>query len=118
MSPKPPRLATVEFWPADPRDSAFSHGGGPEMALQIPQTSARLLERDGELEAIHSALARAAQGSGALVLVDGSAGVGKTALLETARAAAEQGGLLVLRARGAELERAFGFGVVRQLFDD
>src|SRR4051812_41941110 len=87
------------------------------MALEIPPTSARLLERDGELEAIHAALARSAQGLGALVMIDGSAGVGKTALLDAARTAAEDAGLLVLRARGAELERAFGFGVVRQLFD-
>ena len=27
-------------------------------------------------------------------------------------------GLLTLRARGAELERAFAFGVIRQLFDE
>jgi DNA-binding CsgD family transcriptional regulator len=88
------------------------------MALQIPPTSARLLERDGELRAIHAALAGAAQGSGSLVVIDGPAGVGKTALLDAARAAADQAGLLVLRARGASLERTFGFGVVRQLFDE
>ena len=51
-------------------------------------------------------------------MLDGSAGVGKTALLETARTVAGDAGLLVLHARGAELERAFAFGVVRQLFDD
>jgi DNA-binding CsgD family transcriptional regulator len=51
-------------------------------------------------------------------MIDGPAGVGKTALLEAARAAAGDAGLLVLRARGAELERAFAFGVVRQLFDE
>src|SRR3954447_18268066 len=116
ISPMLPLLATVEFWPADPRDSAFP-GRGPAMALEMPPTSARLLERDGELEAIHAALARSARGFGALVMIDGSAGVGKTALLDAARTAAEDAGLLVLRARGAELERAFGFGVVRQLFD-
>jgi DNA-binding CsgD family transcriptional regulator len=88
------------------------------MALQMPPTSARLLERDTELAVIHDALARSARGAGALVMIDASAGVGKTALLETARTAAEDAGLLVLRARGAELERAFGFGVVRQLFDE
>ena len=37
--------------------------------------------------------------------------------MDAARAAAEDSGLLVLRARGAELERAFAFGVVRQLFE-
>ena len=44
-------------------------------------------------------------------MVDGVAGVGKTSLLEATRAAAAAAGLLTLRARGAELERAFAFGV-------
>jgi DNA-binding CsgD family transcriptional regulator len=88
------------------------------MALQNPMTSGWLLEREDELAAIDVALARSAQGVGALVMIDGSAGVGKTALLEAARADAEEAGLLVVRARGAELERAFGFGIVRQLFDE
>ena len=51
------------------------------------------------------------------MLVEGAAGAGKTALMDAAAAAADAAGLLVLRARGAELERAFGFGVVRQLFE-
>jgi DNA-binding CsgD family transcriptional regulator len=51
------------------------------------------------------------------VVVDGAAGVGKTALLESARASAADAGLFVLEARGAELERAFGYGVMRQPFD-
>ena len=88
------------------------------MALHEVTTSSWLLERERELEAIDRALARSAQGSGALVVIDGPAGVGKTALLDAARAAATDADLLVLRARGAELERAFGFGVVRQLFDE
>ena len=79
--------------------------------------SARLLERDTELEAIGTAFAHAVGGTGELVLVEGPAGVGKTALLDAAHARAEDAGLQVLRARGAELERAFGYGVVRQLFE-
>ena len=51
-------------------------------------------------------------------MIDGVAGVGKTSLLDATRAAAAAAGLLTLRARGAELERAFAFGVVRQLFDE
>src|SRR3954469_22505790 len=80
-------------------------------------TSSRLLEREHELEAIRRTLAGSAQGAGGLVVIDGPAGVGKTALLDAALAIAQEENLLVLRARGAELERAFGFGVVRQLFD-
>ena len=60
----------------------------------------------------------AAQDTGAFVVIDGPAGVGKTALLDAAHEVALDADLLVLRARGAELERAFGFGIVRQLFDE
>ena len=50
-------------------------------------------------------------------MVEGPAGIGKTALLAVARDAAEGEGFRVLRARGAELEREFAFGVVRQLVE-
>src|SRR3954452_3288142 len=88
------------------------------MSLQAATTSTGLLERDRELDAIRRTLAQSAQGTGELLVIDGPAGVGKTALLDTAHDAAGDADLLVLRARGAELERAFGFGVVRQLFDE
>jgi DNA-binding CsgD family transcriptional regulator len=76
-----------------------------------------LLERAEELARIESALARARTGRGAFVVVEGRAGIGKTALLAGARTAAANEGMRVLRARGAELERDFAFGVVRQLFE-
>src|SRR3954453_4484400 len=88
------------------------------MAPQATMTSSRLLEREHELEAIRRTLAGSAQGAGGLVVIDGPAGVGQTALLDPPLAIAQEENLLVLRARGAELERAFGFGIVRQLFDD
>src|SRR5918994_4041505 len=88
------------------------------MTLQPETTSEGLLEREAELEAIGRSLARAADGSGGLVVLDGAAGVGKTSLLDAARTAAADAGLLTLRARGAELEQSFAFGVVRQLFDE
>ena len=50
-------------------------------------------------------------------MVEGPAGIGKTVLLAAARDAAEGEGFRVLRARGAELEREFAFGVVRQLVE-
>jgi DNA-binding NarL/FixJ family response regulator len=52
------------------------------------------------------------------VLLDAPAGAGKTALMDATRAEAQAAGLLVLAARGAELERSFGLGVVRQVFHD
>ncbi len=50
-------------------------------------------------------------------MVEGPPGIGKTVLLAVARDAAEGEGFRVLRARGAELERGFAFGVVRQLVE-
>src|SRR4051794_36925187 len=87
------------------------------MVVNAVPTSPALLERDAELGVIGSLVGRASAGEGGLVVVEGEAGVGKTELL---RAAAEQGheaGLGVLRARGSELDRAFAFGVVRQLLE-
>src|SRR5688572_7080931 len=88
------------------------------MSVPSASTAADLFERVAELEAVRRSVARAKAKEGGLVLIDGPAGAGKTALLEAARSAAEADGLLVLRARGAELERALAFGVVHQLFDD
>src|SRR6185437_11606913 len=76
-----------------------------------------LLERDEELARIAAAVRRARDGFGTLIVVEGPAGMGKTEVLRVARAAAEADGLRVLRSRGAELERDFPFGVVRQLFE-
>jgi DNA-binding CsgD family transcriptional regulator len=81
-------------------------------------TGPELLEREAELRVIEGAIARALEGVGSLVAIDGPAGAGKTALMQTAAAAAADAGLVVMRARGAELEREFAFGVARQIFDD
>src|SRR5215218_4119676 len=77
----------------------------------------QLLERSEELARIESALAEARSGRGRFVVVEGPAGMGKTALLAAVRTAAADGGMRVLRSRGTELERDFAFGVVRQLFE-
>jgi len=76
-----------------------------------------LLERSAELARIESALAEARAGRGTFVVIEGPAGIGKTALLAVARTAAAEGGMRVLRSRGSELERNFAFGVVRQLVE-
>jgi NAD(P)-dependent dehydrogenase (short-subunit alcohol dehydrogenase family) len=76
-----------------------------------------LLERDGELAAFGALFEAAGRGHGGLVLVEGPPGVGKSALLEQAAAIAREHGLAVLHARGHELERAFGWGVARSLFE-
>src|SRR4051812_17573793 len=76
-----------------------------------------LLERDGELDRLRTLLAEARAGRGGVVLVEAPAGRGKTALLRAVQAEAQ---LPVRFAAGAELEREFPFGLLRQLgsFDD
>ncbi|HEY7630570.1 MAG TPA: AAA family ATPase [Thermoleophilaceae bacterium] len=77
-----------------------------------------LEERESELDALLGLIRSAAGGSGAAVLVEGEAGIGKTALLaEASERAASDHGMVVLSARAGELERDFAWGVVRQLFD-
>src|SRR5215471_8153190 len=71
-----------------------------------------LLERERELAAVDEVIER-----GGAVVVEGRAGIGKSALLDAASRRAAGLGREVLRARGSELEAGFAFGVVRQLFE-
>ena len=74
-----------------------------------------LRDREAELATIDGAVRRTTAGVGTLLAIVGPAGIGKTALLAaTARRGAERG-MRELAARGSELERDFGFGIVRQL---
>jgi DNA-binding CsgD family transcriptional regulator len=80
-------------------------------------TESDLRERGPELRELAAAFEAAKRGEGRLLLVEGAAGSGKSAL---AAAAIERGtglGLRALRARGGELEREFAFGAIRQLFE-
>ena len=79
--------------------------------------SGRLLERARELDLIDAAVQAALAAEGRALLIEGPAGIGKTALLEAASARAQQRGLIVLSARGGELEQHFPYGVARQLFE-
>ncbi|MCI0385368.1 AAA family ATPase [Streptomyces sp. CNQ085] len=74
-----------------------------------------LLEREQELAVLHEALAHAQSGSGVLILVEGGAGTGTTALLNRLADRATAAGALVLRSTGTPGERALPFGVLRQL---
>jgi DNA-binding CsgD family transcriptional regulator len=76
-----------------------------------------LLEREHELRRLDSLVDDALAGRGAVVVVDGPAGIGKTRLLDAAREAAARAGCRVLAARGSDLERSFPYGVVRQLLE-
>jgi predicted ATP-dependent serine protease len=76
-----------------------------------------LLERERERDQLAALVEEACAGDGQMLIVGGSAGVGKTRLLEEARVLADAMGLMVLSARGGELERDFGFGIVRGLLE-
>jgi DNA-binding CsgD family transcriptional regulator len=82
-----------------------------------PATGVPLLERDGELELIGRSLDAAVDGTGGIVLIEGPPGIGKTSLALAAVQRGRSAGMRVLRAAGSELERDFGYGVVRQLFE-
>jgi DNA-binding CsgD family transcriptional regulator len=79
--------------------------------------SGRLKERERELQVIVDALAEVSAGLGRAVVVSGPAGIGKTSVLDLARDAAQKRGFAVAGARGSDLEVAYAWGVVRQLFE-
>ena len=91
-------------------------GGLAGMHASAP-TRNTLLERDFEVRALKRALDGLARGRGGVVSVESAASLGKTALLQQACELAAEAGFALLSARGAELEREFTFGVVRQLFE-
>lgn len=72
----------------------------------------KLLERERELATMDALVEH-----GGVVLVEGRAGVGKTALLEVACRRAAGVGREILRVRGSELEARFASGAVRRLFE-
>jgi len=89
----------------------------PETDSAADAGTGALLEREGDLEALAGALEAARGGTGSTFLLQGSAGIGKSRLLGETRALATALGLKPLAARGTELERAFPFGVARQLLE-
>lgn len=85
----------------------------------VPRAGAdpgELLERAGDVEALRAGLRRAREGEGELVVVEGVAGIGKSALLDVCAMAADRDGMRVLRVRGDELVMESSFAAVRELF--
>ena len=76
-----------------------------------------LLERERELGTLAELVRSAGQGAGAAAIVEGEAGIGKSALLAAAAEHATTSGMAVLAATAGELESDFAWGVVHQLFD-
>ncbi len=76
-----------------------------------------LLERDDVLARIDERLHEASAGRGSLLVLEGTAGIGKTRLVLAAGRHGRDLGLTTLSARGSELEQDFAYGLVRQLFE-
>ena len=76
-----------------------------------------LVERAQELRQVERAIAGAVAGNGWLLLVEGPAGIGRTALLAEARSYAGDARVLAIAGRGTELEQEFPYGVVRQALE-
>ncbi|MFI6056086.1 AAA family ATPase [Streptomyces violascens] len=76
-----------------------------------------LVERDAEFSALESAVAHARSGGTSAVMVEGPAGIGKSALLTTLAGHGHAHGWTVLQARCCPWEGNVAFGAVRQLFE-
>jgi DNA-binding CsgD family transcriptional regulator len=87
------------------------------MSVSSGAVAGDLLEREDELAAADRALARVAGGVGAVLVLTGPAGIGKSVLFAAVEAAAHARGFGVLRARGSEFEEEIAFGIARQLFE-
>ena len=87
------------------------------MSESAPATPRRapIRERDTALTRIEAAAARAGAGEPCLLVVEGAAGIGKTALLTEARRRLNDGPGRVLLARPGPDDAASAYGVVRQL---
>ena len=76
-----------------------------------------LLDREGELQTLDAALEATRAGQGGVVVLEGAAGTGKSALVALTGRRASSAGLRVLAARGGELEQDHPFGLIRQLYE-
>ena len=76
-----------------------------------------LIDREALWQRARDAVERAPSGQGSVVFFEGSAGLGKSALLRLIGSYAATSGMDVLVAAGRRGEELFGFGVVVQLFE-
>jgi DNA-binding CsgD family transcriptional regulator/tetratricopeptide (TPR) repeat protein len=73
-----------------------------------------LLERDVALGAMMDAMGTVERGGGAVLLLEGAAGIGKTSLMQAGRSAARKAGFRVGSAVGSPMESGLPFGLMGQ----
>jgi DNA-binding CsgD family transcriptional regulator len=100
-----------------PRQEAVGDGGAPWTCTRYLGAVPLLLERERELDRLGMRLDGARASEGGVVVVEGAPGLGKTSFLRAAVVEAQRRGFEVARARGAELEREWPFGIARQLLE-
>ena len=88
-----------------------------EVSPTAPVPPTDLVDRAREITELRRMVGELANGRTGFVFVEGPAGIGKSRLLVEAMRLATAGEVRVLSARGSQLERSFGFGAVRQLFE-
>lgn len=87
-------------------------------SIEEPSDGANsLVDRESELRRLVRCLDDALAASAGPALIEGAAGIGKSALLAEIRRQATRRGMRVLSARGSLLEKEYGFGALRQIFD-
>ena len=84
------------------------------MRRGVTTAADNLLERDSALDVFSDAFDAAADGRGTVIVVEGSAGIGKSSVLREARARASAR-IEPLTATGSEVAREFPFGLVVEL---
>jgi DNA-binding SARP family transcriptional activator/DNA-binding NarL/FixJ family response regulator len=89
----------------------------PVPRQRTPADRPELVDREAELGQLLTCLGLALEGVPRVAVIEGPAGIGKTSLLHQVRDDAREAGATVLSARGSQLEKEFGLGAVRQLFD-
>jgi DNA-binding CsgD family transcriptional regulator len=111
------RLLDDFTWPARERSVPIAPLGGERIAAVLPDdTSAplALVGRDPELEAIGRWLATERP---SLLQIEGEAGIGKTALWETATRAGREAGARVLTCRPVEVETGVAYSGLASLLE-
>ena len=115
-----PQLRTVEMLAAAlglaGNDAAVFLGSARPMVAG-GTAGPELYGRDGQLAVLGRLAGAARAGRGSVALVRGSAGMGKTALLDTWAGRERAGGMRVTRATGGQSEQDFPFAVARQLLE-